>query len=244
MSPAFTNFLFEAVNFLVLAAVLGWLLFKPIRRALDAEQARHAQEAEAARHQREEAEAVSRAARAEREAAGRESEERRRALLASARDEALQAAEAAKRVQVEDRRRLEKELQDWRDASAAELVDTIGRIAAESVRRLLAALDGPALDLALVRAACAELASVPAEARAPASVESARPLDARARGLLEEVLGAGVRERVVTALGAGVRVTTPAGQVDATALSVARQAARAVNPPRDASGASLEGADA
>ncbi|NOJ77205.1 hypothetical protein [Myxococcus xanthus] len=241
MSPALTNFLFEAANFLVLAAVLGWLLFKPVRRALDAEQARHAQETEAARHLREEAEVLAREARAEREAAGREREARRREMLASARNEALQAAEASKRAQVAERQRMEKELQDWRDASASELVDTVGRIAAESVRRLLSAFDGPALDLALVRAACAELDSVPVEARGAALVESARPLDARSRTLLEEALGGGVHERVVGELGAGVRVTTPAGQVDATAVAVARQAARSVNRVRDAHGVSLEG---
>ena len=34
MSPTLTTFLFEAANFLVLAAVLGWLFFKPVRQAL------------------------------------------------------------------------------------------------------------------------------------------------------------------------------------------------------------------
>ena len=34
VSPTLTTFLFEAANFLVLAAVLGWLFFKPVRQAL------------------------------------------------------------------------------------------------------------------------------------------------------------------------------------------------------------------
>ncbi len=34
MSPTLTTFLFESANFLVLAFVLGWLFFKPVRQAL------------------------------------------------------------------------------------------------------------------------------------------------------------------------------------------------------------------
>ena len=34
VSPTLTTFLFEAANFLVLAAALGWLFFKPVRQAL------------------------------------------------------------------------------------------------------------------------------------------------------------------------------------------------------------------
>ena len=38
MSPTLANFIFETVNFLLLAAALGWVLYKPVRHALDAEQ--------------------------------------------------------------------------------------------------------------------------------------------------------------------------------------------------------------
>ncbi|WP_338865013.1 hypothetical protein [Myxococcus stipitatus] len=234
MSPGLTNFLFEAANFLLLAAALGWLLFKPVRRALDAEQARHSQQEDEARRMRQEAEVLVRAARAEREAAARESDERRRALLESARREGAREAETARRAQAEERRRMERELLDWKDARAEELTETVGRIAAESVRGLLAALEGPALDLALVRAACVELGAVPVEARGAALVECARPLDAESRALLESVLGGALKERVVGELQAGVRVTTSAGQVDATAVAMARRAARALKRTSDA----------
>ena len=46
---------------------------------------------------------------------------------------------------------------------------------------------------------------------------------------MERALGTTFEQRVVSELGAGVRVTTAAGQIDATALSVARQAASAVS---------------
>jgi hypothetical protein len=46
--------------------------------------------------------------------------------------------------------------------------------------------------------------------------------------MLQRVLGGPVTERVVPELGAGVRVTGPGGQVDATAASIARKAGEVV----------------
>ncbi len=74
MSSALANFLFEAANFLLLAAALGWLLFKPVRRALDAERARHAREEDESKRLRAEAEVLAREARSAREAADREND--------------------------------------------------------------------------------------------------------------------------------------------------------------------------
>ena len=37
MSPDLATFLFELVNFALLAGGLGWLFFRPVRKALDAE---------------------------------------------------------------------------------------------------------------------------------------------------------------------------------------------------------------
>jgi len=229
VSPALANFLFEAANFLLLAAVLGWLLFKPVRRALDAERARHTQEEEEAKKLRSEAESLAKEARAARESSAKELDEHRREVLAAAQREASRLLEDARKTQLAERRALEQELKTLRDAEATALAETVGRIAAESVRRLLETLNGPSLDLALVRAACAELEALPSEARRSALVEGARPLEAEARRLLEDVLGEGFRERIVDELGAGVRVTTLAGEVDATALSLARRASQAVS---------------
>jgi hypothetical protein len=57
-------------------------------------------------------------------------------------------------------------------------------------------------------------------------VESARPLDPEARRLLEQALGIRFEERLVATLGAGVRVTTASGQIDASAARIAREGAR------------------
>jgi len=37
VAPWVVNFLFETVNFLLLVGALGWLFFKPVGAALDAE---------------------------------------------------------------------------------------------------------------------------------------------------------------------------------------------------------------
>ncbi|MEZ4337277.1 MAG: hypothetical protein R3B82_11680 [Sandaracinaceae bacterium] len=230
MSPTLANFVFaEAINFALLAAALGWSAFSPVRRALDAEASatrrpsprprpcasggrrrprpRHARSADAL-------EATL--------------EARRRDVLAAADAQAAALVEEARAARAKERRALDEELETARAASARANAETLGRVAAEAVRRLLDALAGPSLDAALVRAACEELRALPAEERRAATVESARALDAESRQRLEEVLGASVAERRVEDLGAGVRVTTSAGQVDATARSIARAAAVAV----------------
>lgn len=228
MSPTVANFLFEVVNFLLFAAAVGWVFFRPVRAALDAERDRHAAAEEDIRRRQAAATALSEETRAAHEAADRDIAEQRTTMLGAARTEAARVVEAARQAQAEERRAVAAELEADRRRQASELADVVGRIAADSVRRLLATLEGPALDLALVRAACREVAAhLPATAGA-VTVESARPLDAESRQALAAALGAAFTERVVPELGAGVRLTSAAGQVDASAQALARQAARAV----------------
>jgi F0F1-type ATP synthase membrane subunit b/b' len=229
VSPALANFLFEAVNFLLLAAALGWVLFKPVRAALDAERERRERTDAESQRLHAEASALAEQARAGRQALDQELDAKRRQALDAARAEAAALLEAARTAQRAEAQALREELRAVRDAEAAALAQRVGRLSGDAVRRLLEALEGPALDLALVRAACAELEALPIEARRGARIESARPLDAEALTLLRSVLGADLVERVVPELGAGVRVTTPAGQVDATALAFARRAAATVS---------------
>lgn len=228
MSTALANFLFEALNVLLLAGALGWVLFKPVRAALDAERERHNHEDGERKRLLAEAETLARGTREQHAAAERETERSRQELLAAARREAAGIVEAARATQAAEQTRFDRELALRREADAATLADTLGRVAADSVRKLLATLDGPSLDRALVRAARAELDAIPAAGRVGARVESARPLDVESRRVLGAALGDDFPERVVAELGAGVRVTLPAGQVDATARSLARQAAKAL----------------
>lgn len=228
MSPGLANFLFEAANFVVLAAGLGWVLFKPVRRALDAERERHDKERLEAEKLREEAETLAERARTSREQAEQELEAERKKVLEAARNEATELIEDARKRASGERQALREELDAMRAAQTAALSSRVGEVAAQAVRALLEHLPGPSLDLALVEAACKQLETLPASARRDAVVESARSLDTQARSRLQRALGAPVSERVVPELGAGVRVTGAGGQVDATAASIARRAGQAI----------------
>jgi F0F1-type ATP synthase membrane subunit b/b' len=229
VSPELANFLFEAANFLLLAAVLGWLLFRPVRRIIDAERARHEQQTTEIASLRAQTQKLADETRETRQSAERELEARRRALLEDARKEAARILEEAKSAEHARRQKLAQELAAARKTETAALADAVGRLAAEAVRALLAQLDGPSLDDALVRAACAQLDGVATDTGKRARVESARALSPEGRALLETALGTGFEERVVEELGAGVRITTPSGQVDATAVAIARRAGVAVS---------------
>jgi len=229
VSPALANFLFEAANFLVLAFVLGWLLFRPVRSALDRERESRVAEDTRAREGRAEADRLVQEAREMRQGLEDEMKTRRETLLSGAEREAQRIREEARERQAAELARLQTEMESVQQTEIRALAGPIGRIAAESVRELLRTLDGPSLDEALVGVACRRLKDIPDPARQPATVETARPLEPEVRQMLREVLGESFEERVREDLEAGVRVTTPAGQVDATAVAIARQASDALD---------------
>lgn len=235
MSPVLANFLFESLNFLLLAGALGYVLFKPVRRMLDQELKQRAQDEARQNQLRAEADAMNKKARQEQEALDQELATRRDAIIAAAHKEAEQKLEQARKDQTAEREHFLQELQATSDLQTRALADTVGRVAGASVLRLLQSIDGPDLDAALIRAACDEVRTLPEPARASARVDSARPLDAESRTVLEQVLGSGFVERVDDTLGAGVRIIMASGQVDATALSFARLAATEIAHADDAS---------
>jgi F-type H+-transporting ATPase subunit b len=226
VAPPVASFLFEVVNFVALVAALGWLFFRPVRAALESERARLAEAERTVAELRAQAETLTREVRAAREERESETERRCAGILAAAEREAARIREESRQGVEAERRTVEGEVAARRRAQASALAEAIGRIAAASVRRLLESLEGPSLDLALVRGACEELRALPPAVREAATVEVARPLGLEARGALRDVLGTTFTERAVAELGAGVRVTTGAGQVDASALALARRAAR------------------
>ena len=226
MAPPVASFLFEVVNFVVLVAALGWLFFRPVRASLEAERDRRAEAERAVAELRAQAETLGKEVRAAWEEHERETERRGAEILTAAEREASRVREESREAVEAERRTVERELAAGRRAHASALAGAIGRIAAASVRRLLESLDGPSLDLALVRGACEELRALPRAVREVATVEAARPLGPEGRCALHDVLGPTFTERAVAELGAGVRVTTGAGQVDASALALARRAAQ------------------
>jgi F0F1-type ATP synthase membrane subunit b/b' len=225
VSPTLANFLFEAGNFLLLAAGLGWVLFKPVRKALNAERERHQKEHDEAEQLKAEATALANKARADRDAAQQELEDQRQQVIAAAKEEAAKLLEQARKTQQSERQALQQELDSTRRSQTAALADSVARVAADAVRQLLETISGPSLDAALVEATCTRLEKLPRNSLGSPIVESARPLEPPQLDRLRRLLGADFEHRVIPELGAGVRVTTSAGQVDATAASFARRAA-------------------
>lgn len=230
MSQTLTTFLFEAANFLVLAAVLGWLFFKPIRRALADHRARIDEMAQQAKADLAAAEQM----RAEVE----QHRQQLRDELARLRTETLEAArEEAERIIAQARAQAhsvkeaaEKHVTRLSESETTVLSRAAATAAAAVVDRLLVQLNGAELRNSLVRAACQQLQALSLNGT-PVVVESAEPLDAASRALLDQALGkaaASATYRVVSELGGGLRVTTERGLVDASIAGLADFARRSL----------------
>jgi F0F1-type ATP synthase membrane subunit b/b' len=219
VNTALANFLFEAANFLVLAGALAWLLFKPVRRVLDAERARHAESLEDIERQQSSLEQERSSLADEKRSMAQDLGQRRSEALDAARKEAEDLRAAAREAAEAERAALRQELAARERAELDGLVGEVGQLAAGTVERLLRELSGPALDLALLRSVADQLDGMAGEA----TVESARPLDAEARALLDAALPRGYQVRVRPELGAGLRITSTSGQVDVSALGFARE---------------------
>lgn len=226
MSPALSTFLFEAVNFLVLAAALGWVFVKPVRGALEAERAQHARQEQQAAERLAEAERIRAEVQAQRAALRQELDRMRGEARAAAAEHAETVlAEARARAEQERealRRELHRQEQSWRQ----EMQEEAASVAAQAVMRLLEWLGGPELETALARAACHELQPPPGAGLGHVVVESARPLPSEARELVASALAgaASVRYRTAPELGSGLRILTEAGMVDASASGMAAYA--------------------
>jgi len=230
MSASWTTFLYEAANFLLLAALLGWLFFRPVREALERRRQELESEKRAAEDARAKAEQAlqdARAKRAELEDSLRELRER---VASDAEAESTRLAEAARKQAQREREALEREFIALRTENARALARDAAFAAREIVVRLLEEMKGAELDQTLLRAACRELE----ELRASGSlgnvvIESAAPLDRPALAAIAEAAGISpdtATHRVDPDLVVGVRVLTAKGLVDTSAAGLAAQAER------------------
>ena len=232
MSPSWVTFLFEAANFLLLAALLGWVFFRPVRGAL--ERRRAALEAE----EREAAEGRARAERALAEVAARQSElERSHASLRErvreeAERERLRVLGAAREQAQRERETLKAELAALRRGQAKRIAADAAAAARGVVVRLLERIEGPDLEQALVAAAGREFAKLAAEGPVtPVIVESAGALEPTTLDALAKaagIPGSEMSSRRVPELGAGIRILTARGLIDASAAGLAAHAERAL----------------
>lgn len=230
MSSTWATFLFEAANFLLLAAVLGWLFFRPVREVLERRRSEIEAEQRAAAEARVEAERALKEVRARRVELEGSLEELRGRVQREAETERDRLVEAARARAQRERETFEEELASLRRAQARTLARDAASAAQEIVVRLLREMDGPELEPSLVKAACRELEKLRSSGSlAPVVIESARPLDGQALAGLAAAAGvepAGATHRVDPDLVAGVRILTARGLVDASAAGLATQAER------------------
>ncbi len=176
MPPALTTFLFEAANFLVLAAVLGWLFFKPVRKVLAERRAQFEAESDQAARKLAEAEKTQLEIESDRANLQAELNDLRKRELETARAQAEQIladARAAAERNIEMSRRQAAQMSDAKQQALAEASATA---AAETVGHLLQQIGGPDLQAALISSACQQLHSLPPGEIAPVKVESSQPL--------------------------------------------------------------------
>jgi F-type H+-transporting ATPase subunit b len=230
VSSTWVTFLFEAANFLLLAAVLGWLFFRPVREALERRRSELEGEQRAAAEARAEAESAAQDARARRSELEDSLEELRERVQSEAEAERQRLVEAGRAQMQRERETLKEELVAQRRALARSLARDAAFAAKEIVVRLLGEMEGPDLEHALLRAARGEVEKLRSSGPlAPVVVESASPVDDSALAALAEAAGvaiADVAHRVDPDLVAGLRVLTARGLVDASVAGLAAQAER------------------
>ena len=225
MSATGSTFVFEVLNLLLLLVLLGSLFFAPVRAALQKrlDDDRQQREAMAAR---EEALARGRAALDERRRAMDDGlVQERKAMIAAATRDAAALVEEARETAARERESVGRTLVQLDDAQRQRLGSAIASVAAAAVARLLTDIDGPSLDTLLVQAAARRVETLGGDHLAPVIVESALPLDEAARADLTRALGTALEFRVAPGLGAGVRILTASGLIDASTAGLANEAA-------------------
>ena len=225
MSPTLTTFLFEAANFLVLAAALGWLFFNPVRNALRSRREKLLADQRLASDTLQKAETLKREIDDLRANLQAELNQQRKSELEAAQRQASEIVAEARAAAARQREQSHRLATQISDAQRDTLAEVSAAVAAEAVGRLLQQIDGPELQSALLRSACEQLESFSTEAMLPVKVESAKPLPAEQLRMLKDTLGLaanGAEFRTVEGLGPGVRISTAMGLIDATTNGLAQ----------------------
>ena len=224
--------MFEIANFVTLAAVLAWLFFKPVRKALEDQRAKA---------KLQEQEASEKLAAAER--LRQEIESQRETLATELETMRIKAREAAKQeaeqIVAEGRAHVERELATLkRDALHIERAQTakIARAVAVAthgtMKRFLEQMEGPELEQTLIKAACRQLKTFSNNSLAPVTVESATAIDEPSRQLIDSALGHAAKTadyRLDPELKGGLRISTAHGLIDASIAGLANFAEQSLS---------------
>ena len=220
MSPRLVTFLYEAVNFIVLAMLLGWLFFKPARQALEEYRRRQEEALQNAEKIRADAERLHADIDAERAALNDELNRLRTEELAAARRQVQQLlAEAdalAARKQTDAIRRVRhlEETQSFGTGASC------GRRGCKCCRETARADQQPQSGVGAgslgVRRTAKESRK---DALGSVRIETARPLLSEDRASIEALLNGVVpaaHYHVNESLQAGIRIWTAQGLIDAS----------------------------
>lgn len=220
MSPTVTTFLFEAANFLVLAAVLGWLFFQPVRDAILRRSAALQQQSDDASKHLAEAQRLESEMELKLSDLETELDRRREQVKVAAEQQAELIVGNARETVRREMEISERHVDHLEQSKRANLARVIAETAGAAVNHLLRQLDQPDLDHALVAAACHEIQLLDGNSLSPVRIETARPMDQSDRDALKEALGDAAESaefHVVDDLGIGLRITTNHGLVDVSA---------------------------
>jgi F0F1-type ATP synthase membrane subunit b/b' len=231
VSPSLTTFVFEAANFIALAALLAWFFFQPVRKVIEDQRLKVKTQEDEAAQKLSEAERVRQEIASQHMRLAAELEQ----LRVEARETAKQESDtllAATRAQLErERAALRRDGLNIEKAQTVKLAHALASAAHATLKRFFAQMEGPELEQLLLTAACRELTTISNHAVGPVTIESAAPLDGEAKQLIESALGVSRKIsdfRVVPELVAGVRIATRQGLIDASVAGLAHFAEQAL----------------
>lgn len=227
MSPTVTTFLFQTFNFLMLAGLLGWLFFNPVRDSIQRRRDALKRQADDASKQLADAERLRSEMENQRAELENELERQREQSKSSAEKQAeliiSDAREAARRETETAKSRVKHLERSKLEYLARVIAETTG----STIDRLLIQLDQPDLDHGLTAAACHQIRQFDGNSLSPVRIESARPLAPSDRDALKLALRAAAESaefHVDEDLGMGLRVSTNRGLVDVSAKGLSTYA--------------------
>jgi F-type H+-transporting ATPase subunit b len=231
VSSSLTTFLFELINFLVLALVLGRVFFKPVRQALQDRRAKVATQLAEAAQKLAEAERTRTEIVDRQRQLNQELEQRRGQLEQAAQQQAADILARARAKAQQERDALGAEFEASRRTQARQLARSAALAAGRIVEKLLSEIEGPSLQESLERAACRQLVAINGQLVSPLQVESQETLRDETRTLIQRSVQQSafkIEFRVLPELGAGLRIITNQGMIDATVTGLATYAEQAL----------------
>jgi F-type H+-transporting ATPase subunit b len=226
------TFAFEIANFVALAAVLAWLFFKPVRKAIEDQQAKARRLEEDAAQKLADAKRVGEEIDSQRQALASELEAMRSKVREAAKQEAEQILAEARAHAERERATLKRDALHIERAQTAKIASAVATATHDTMQRFLQQLEGPELEQTLIKAVCRELQTFSNNSLAPVTIESATSLDNEARELVNSSLGTAAKTavfRVVPELKGGLRISTAHGLIDASATGLANFAEQSLS---------------